>query len=203
MILRRPLAVSYIETYNGDMMSERDQIQLLADLAEAERVYVDAQERRRRAIIECVTAGVPLREVAAAAHCAHESVRRIVAADGAVLVDLDGTTYSLTEKEADVLIYKLDGMARGAFPGDLQLLAAGSDWLPAAADLAAELQRGRADEDGEPVVIDQGRGFALFQILRLTYFGGLSVFSDIFQVLLRRYGQPHVIAELARERRLP
>jgi hypothetical protein len=89
-------------------------------------------------------------------------------------------------------------MAKRAFPGDLQLLAAGSHWLPAAGDLAAALHRAQADVEGEPVVIDQARGFALFQILRLTYFGGLSVFSEIFQSLLALYGQPHVIAELAR-----
>ena len=62
-------------------------------------------------------------------------------------------------------------------------------------------QRARADEEGEPVVIDQARGFALFQILRLTYFGGEGVFSEIFQVLLTRYGQPHVLAG-ARVRKL-
>lgn len=125
-------------------------------------------------------------------------MRRIVTADGAVFLELDSKTYSLTEKEVEVLIYKLDGMAKGAFPGDLQLLAAGNDWLPTAGQLAAALQQAQADEEGNPVVIDQARGFALFQILRLTYFGGLSVFSEIFKSLLTRYGQPHVIAELAR-----
>lgn len=177
-----------------------DHTRLLAVLANAQREFVDAQEQRRRAIIEAVQGGVPLREVSRAAQCSHESVRRIVAADGAVLLELDGKTYSLTEKEVEVLIYKLDGMAKGAFPGDLQLLAAGSDWLPAAGELAAEFQRAQADEEGDRVVIDQARGFALFQILRLTYFGGLSVFSEMFQSLLVRYGQPHVIAELTHSR---
>lgn len=177
-----------------------DHARLLAVLANAQREFVDGQEQRRRAIIEAVQGGVPLREVSRAAQCSHESVRRIVAADGAVLLELDGKTYSLTEKEVEVLIYKLDGMAKGAFPGDLQLLASGSEWLPAAGELAADFQRAQADEEGGPVVIDQARGFALFQILRLTYFGGLSVFSEIFQSLLARYGQPHVIAELARRR---
>jgi len=175
-----------------------ERTRLLAGLANAQRQFVDAQEQRRRAIIEAVRGAVPLREVSRTAQCSHESVRRIVGADGAVLLELDGKSYSLTEKEVEVLLYKLDGMAKGAFPGDLQLLAAGSDWLPAAGQLAADLQRAQADEDGVPVDIDQPRGFALFQILRLTYFGGLSVFSEIFQSLLARYGQPHVTAELAR-----
>lgn len=176
---------------------------LLVLLANAQRELVDAEERRRRAIIGAVQGGVGLREVSKAAQCSHEKVRRIVAADGVVTVTLNADDYSLTEKQVEVLIYKLDGMAKGAFPGDLQLLAAGSDWLPSAGELAADFQRARADEEGEPVIIDQARGFALFQILRLTYFGGESVFSEIFQVLLSRYGQPHVIAELARTRVLP
>lgn len=176
------------------------QLRLLAGLADAQRGFVDAQERRRRAVIDAVRAGIPLREVSRTAHCSHESVRRIVAADGAVMLELDGATYSLTEKEVEVLVYKLGGIAKGAFPGDLQLLAAGSDWLPTAGLLAADLQRAQADDDGAPVIIDKARSFALFQILRLTYFGGLSVFSSIFQALLARYGDPHVIAGL-RDRR--
>lgn len=179
-------------------VTNTEQVRLIAGLANAQRQFVDAQEQRRRAIIEAVQGGVPLREVSRAAQCSHESVRRIVAADGVVLLEIDGTSYSLTEKEVEVLVYKLDGMAKGAFPGDLQLLAAGSDWLPAAGQLGADLQRAQADEEGDPVVIDQARGFALFQILRLTYFGGLSVFSEIFQSLLARYEHPHVIAELTR-----
>lgn len=173
---------------------------LLAQLANAQREFVDAEERRRRAIIEAVEGGIGLREVSSAAHCSHEKVRRMVAADGAVTLELDGHDYRLTQKEVEVLIYKLDGTAKGAFPGDLQLLAAGSEWLPAAGELAVDFQRAQADEEGEPVVIDQARGFALFQILRLTYFGGESVFSAIFQALLARYGQPHVIAELTHSR---
>jgi hypothetical protein len=175
--------------------------QLLAQLATAQREFVDAEERRRRAIIGAVEGGVGLREVSKAAQCSHEKVRRIVAADGAVTLELDGQEYRLTEKQVEVLIYKLDGMAKGAFPGDLQLLAAGSDWLPAAGELAADLQRAQADEAGEPIGIDEGQGFALFQILRLTYFGGESVFSAIFQTLLALYGQPHVLAG-ARVRKL-
>jgi hypothetical protein len=121
-------------------------------------------------------------------------VRRIVAADGVVTLELDGREYRLTEREVEVLIYKLDGTAKGAFPGDLQLLAAGSEWLPAAGDLAADLQRAQADEEGGAIVINDVRGFALFQILRLTYFGGESVFSAIFETLLAHFGQPHVLA---------
>jgi len=170
-----------------------ERTRLLAQLANAQREFVDAEERRRRAIIEAVEGGVGLREVSRAAQCSHEKVRRIVAADGVVTVELDGHEYRLTEKQVEVLIYKLDGMANGAFPRDLQLLAAGSEWLPAAGQLAADLQRARADEKGEPVAIDEARGFALFQTLRLTYFGGESVFSQIFQTLLVWYGQPHTL----------
>jgi hypothetical protein len=43
---------------------------------------VEAQEERRQAILEAVRGGVSLRDVSGAAGCSHESVRRIVAADG-------------------------------------------------------------------------------------------------------------------------
>jgi hypothetical protein len=178
-----------------------ESIRLIIQLADTQREFVDAEERRRRAIIEAVEGGVSLREISKATHVSHEKVRRIAAADGVVTFELDGQEYRLTEKEVEVLIYKLDGIAKGAFPGDVQLLAAGSDWLPDAGGLAADLQHARSDEDGAPVVIDEARGFALFQILRITYFGGESVFSQIFQILLSRYGQPHVLA-VARVRKL-
>jgi hypothetical protein len=181
-------------------ISIEDRARLLSVVAAAQEKWADAQEHRRQAIVEAVKGGVSLRDVSSTAQCSYESVRRFVAADGVVALELDGTSYPLTAQEAEVLIYKLDGMAKGAFPQDLRMLAAGADWLPAAGQLASDLGVARSDDEGKPVVIDEAKGFALFQILRLTYFGGLSVFAQIFEVLLQRNGQPHVIAELSRNR---
>src|SRR5579871_245216 len=92
----------------------------LSRLTVAEQHFQDAQEVRREAILESVRAGVPLREVARAAHCSHETIRRIVAADGAVTVELDGHMYPLPGQTVDLLIYKLAGNARGTFARDLE-----------------------------------------------------------------------------------
>jgi hypothetical protein len=173
---------------------------LLARLANAQSRFVESHEERRRAIVEAVQGGVSLRDVAEAAACSHESVRRIVAADGTVTLELDGKSFQLTDQQIEMLIYKLDGMAKGAFPGDLQLLAVGNEWLPYSRKLADAFQLAREDENGQPVVLDEGTGYALFQILRLTYFGGRTVLSELFDALLARYGHPHVIAELSRSR---
>ena len=75
---------------------EPEQFQLLAQLNNAQLEFVDAEERRRRAIIEAVQGGLGLREVARAAQCSHEKVRRIVVADGAVTLEFDGQEYRLT-----------------------------------------------------------------------------------------------------------
>lgn len=173
-------------------------VTLLARLANAHGRFVEAQEERRQAILEAVRGGLSLREVSEAAGCSHESVRRIVAADGVVTLELDGESYQLTDQQVEMLIYKLDGIAKGAFPGDVQLLAIGTDWLPHAATLAKDMQIARADEDGRPLVLGAPAGYALFQILRLTYLGGLTVLSQLFDALLHRYGQPSGVAKLHR-----
>jgi len=59
----------------------------LSRLQVAESRFLEAQEERRQAILESVRADVPLREVAEIAHCSHETIRRIVAADGAVTIE--------------------------------------------------------------------------------------------------------------------
>jgi len=169
----------------------------IACLQNTQARFREVQEERRLAILEAVRAEVPLREVAQAAHCSHESVRRIVAAEGEVTLEVGSESYLLTGQQVEMLIYKLSGSAQGAFPGDIQRLGAGTDWLPAAGELAERLQEAMADEDGKPVPLDDASGFALYQILRLTQFGGLTVLSRLFDALHARYGDgaAHVIRE--------
>jgi len=59
-----------------------------------------------------------------------------------------------------------------------------------------------ADDEGRPVALTEKRAFALFQILRLTYFGGLTNLSRLYDALLARVGEgeQHVIAGLAHSR---
>jgi hypothetical protein len=141
----------------------------LARLVNADRAFRDAQEQRRQAIIEAVRAEIPLRDVAEAAGCSHESVRRIVAADGVITIEFQRTTYPLTKDNIELLIYKLAGYAAGRFPQDVELLGAGNAWLRPAGKLAAALQSALADEDGAPVTVGGKEAFALQQVLRLTY----------------------------------
>jgi hypothetical protein len=118
------------------------------------------------------------------------------------VVELGSDSFQLTGQQIEMLIYKLAGSAQGAFPKDIELLGAGSDWLPAAAKLADDLQGAMADEDGNPVCLDPSSAFALYQILRLTYFGSLTVLSRLFSALNATYGDgaPHVIVALQRGR---
>jgi|ERR1039458_1986425 hypothetical protein len=162
----------------------------ISRLQVAETRFLEAQEERRQAILESVRANVPLREVAQVAHCSHETIRRIVAADGTVAVEFDGDSYLLRGKTVELLIYKLAGNARGTFAKDLALLAAGDAWLPAAGVLADELHAAMADEDGATVRLDDERGFALHQVLRLTQKSNPSTLSDLAERLSERYGYP-------------
>jgi hypothetical protein len=139
---------------------------VLARLVQADQAFRDAQELRRQAIIEAVEEGVPLREVANAAGCSHESVRRIVAADGVVMVEFRRQSYPLTKEQVELLIYKLAGYGAGRFPRDVELLDAGDRWLPTAAQLAMALQVALGEEG--VIKLDAKQAFALHQVLRLT-----------------------------------
>jgi hypothetical protein len=162
----------------------------LSRLQVAEARFLEAQEDRRQAILESVRADVPLREVAQVAHCSHETIRRIVAAEGAVTLELGGHEYPLPGQTVDVLIYKLAGSARGTFAHDLELLGAGTAWLTAAGVLADELHAAMADDGGEPVRLDQARAFALHQVLRLTEMMRPSTLSTLADFLSDKYGYP-------------
>jgi hypothetical protein len=164
--------------------------QTLSRLQIAESRFLEAQEERRQAILESVRADIPLREVAEIAHCSHETIRRIVAADGAVTLELGGHTFPLPGQTVELLIYKLAGNASGAFACDLELLGAGSDWLAAAGVLAGELHAAMVDEDGTPVGLDDARAFALHQVLRLTEMRRPSTLSSLAERLRDKYGYP-------------
>jgi hypothetical protein len=160
--------------------------------------FVEAQEQRRQAILQSVRADVPLREVADIAHCSHETIRRIVAADGALSIEYDGRVYPLPGQTVDLLIYKLAGNARGAFARDLDLLDTGDAWLVAAGILADELHASVADEDGKPIRLDDARAFALHQVLRLAQMTRRSTLASLAEILRERYGYPPYSAKSLR-----
>lgn len=174
----------------------------LSRLQVAESRFLEAQEERRQAILESVRADVPLREVAEIAHCSHETIRRIVAADGAVTIEFGDHAYPLPGQTVDLLVYKLAGHSRGAFARDLEVLGAGSGWLAAAGALADELHAGVADEKGKPVRLDEARAFALHQVLRLTEMTRPSSLFSLAKVLRDKYGYPPYPARSLRRWRL-
>ena len=173
-------------------MAPSDPIRAATALSRLQAVHTtfrDVGEQRRVAIIDAVRAEVPLRQVAAAAGCSHESVRRIVAANGAVTLELDPGTYALTRQQVELMIYKLAGAARGAFPRDIELLGAGDGWLPAAAELASALQAAMPDDEGVPIALNEATAFALYQILRLTETGRPTTLSRLYDILSEIYAR--------------
>lgn len=160
----------------------------LAQLVSAQAHFRDAQSERRDALVRAVRAGAPLRAVAEAAECSHESVRRIVAADGTVIVELGSNEYRLSRQTVELLIYKLAGYGAGAFPRDVQLLGAGSEWLPAAAEMAVQLHAAITDVRTEPIRLHDTWTFALHQVLRLTHMTIPSPLAQLADDLRSHYG---------------
>ena len=181
-------------------MSSTDQARdiALSRLRAAERRFREAQEEQRRAIFEAAAADLPLRTIAENIGRSHEWVRRLLAADGQVVVETGDEAFTLSGRQVEMLIYKLGGTARGEFPGDVELLGDGDAWLPDAGALASDLQRAMADEEGQPVTLDKKRKVALYQILRLTFFDGRSNLARLFDALGEQLGmpRPHVIANM-------
>ena len=155
----------------------------LARVVSAQARFRETREERRTAIVDAVRAEVPLRDIAAAADCSHESVRRIAADDGIVNVELDGRIYPLTRQTIEMLVYKLAGHAAGAFPRDVELLQAGTQWLHPAGDLAAALQAAMADDAGSTVNLTAAWAFALYQVLRITAMTIPSPLSNLYNTL--------------------
>ncbi|HVM56137.1 MAG TPA: hypothetical protein VMT74_01660 [Gaiellaceae bacterium] len=158
----------------------------------AQREYRAARSARRQAMRAATSAGAPLRDVARAAECSHEAVRRLANSDGAVVLTLGVDEYPLTEEQVEMLVYKLAGSARGAFPKDIELLGAGTGWLESAAELATVMHDAQASDDEDSIVLDDHRAFAMYQVLRLTYTGRPTVLSHLYDTLTERFGH-HVI----------
>lgn len=119
----------------------------------------------------------------------HARGSRVVAANGAVSIELGANSYPLTHQQVELLIYKLAGYARGAFPKDVELLGAGAAWLPAAGRLAEQMENGISDEDGRAIALNDATAFALYQVLRLTHTGRPTTLSRLHDSLLRDIGR--------------
>jgi hypothetical protein len=167
-----------------------DKASALLEVRAAQTALDAASEERDQSILNAIRAGSRLREVAEAAGISHEAVRRI-ARVLSIGFQLGSTLYEVTDHQADVFVYKLAGFNVGKFPNDLELLDVGTDWLPAAGELASAIERVRRGEGAGPIILDRERrawGFALYQILRLSYMDRPTDVSRLFDALAQKFG---------------
>jgi hypothetical protein len=163
----------------------------LLEVRAAQAAFESGREKRDEAVVTAIRAGSRLREVAEAAGISHEAVRRI-ARVLSVEFELGDELYEVTDYQADVFVYKLAGFNVGKFPGDRERFNMGTDWLPAAGELAQAIERVRGGEEEGPISLDGSRGawgLALYQVLNLSYMDRPSDVSRLFDGLVRKYGK--------------
>ncbi len=99
-----------------------------------------------------------------------------------------GCRYPLTRQQSELLIYKLSGMASGAFSKEIDYLGVGKQWLPDASRLADALYLALHDSIAVSIELDQARAFALYQVLRVTYAGQPpNALTCLYESLKKRY----------------
>jgi hypothetical protein len=164
----------------------------LADLRRTHERFKHVEVERREAIVAASNAGCALRDISEAVDrdLSHEVIRGIVGPRAGVAFDWQGELFQLSEPQTRALIYKADGYGRNAFPGDVEKLDAGTTWLSGAADLALAMRQVHTGIAIEPIALDEALGFALFQILRLTYMTGMTRIADLRAALHAHFGRP-------------
>jgi len=160
-------------------------------LRSAHAAFKEAEVRRREAITEASNAGCALRDISEAVerNLSHEVIRGIVGPRAGVAFAWKGELFQMSEPQTRALIYKADGYGRHQFPGDVAKLEAGDGWLPAAAELAIAMRHVHTGVSEDPIDLDEEWGFALFQILRLTYMTGMTRIGDLWAALQTHFGQ--------------
>ena len=159
----------------------------LARLQVAEAKSVEAREERRLAILDAVRADNSLQQVADIAHCSRETVRRIVAADGQVTIELDGHEYRLSGKTIGFVLFRLQGFGAGAFAPNPALHGTDNAWLAVAGCLAGEIDAARSNGSGELVRLSEEKAFALYQSLLQSQKENPSVLLDLTEALRIKY----------------
>ena len=164
----------------------------LHELRVAHGEFKAAELRRREAIQEASSAGCALREISDALDrdLSPEVVHGIVGPRSGVAFVWKGAVYQISEPQTRALIYKADGFGRNAFPGDVELIGAGTGWLSAAGDLGIAMRRVHTGIATEPLELDEEHAFALYQILRLTFMTGMTLISDLRTALHVHFDSP-------------
>jgi hypothetical protein len=168
-------------------MNEPDKA--LEALARSHADFARAEEQRYESILAASEAGCTLRQIEAAVErsLSHEKIRKIVGPRTGVVFRWRGRDYPISEPGTRALIHKAEGNGRGAFPGDIEKYGLGTDWLPAAAELGAAMQRVYVGLDPETIELDEPRARAMCQILRLTYMDALTPIADLRHALMAAF----------------
>ena len=105
-----------------------------------------------------------------------------------VTLEFSGRAYTLTRQQTALLIYKLSGMAGGAFSKEIDYLGGGEEWLEDAARLADSLYLAFHDRMDVSINLGPPRAFALYQTLRVTYTGlAPNALSCLYESLKTKY----------------
>src|SRR5579859_7282131 len=137
-------------------------------------------------------AGASLRQIHAAIDrsLSYEGIRTIVGPRSGVVFDWKGELYAISEPQTRALIHKAKAYADGGHGDDIEKYELGTDWLPAARELADMMQRVHVGTDVDPIPLDEVHARALQPILQLTYTQGLTQISDLRERLFADLGRP-------------
>ena len=173
------------------IICQMDKSEALISVRELQTSLIRLSEARDKAILDAIRAGAALREIADVADISHEAVRRVARALS-VWFTLNDHEYAITHHQADVFIYKLAGFNEGKFPGDVELINAPLEWLAPAGDLARAIERSKNGDSSDPIPLDgdayhQMWGYALRQVLRLSYMERPGDVARLYDALTQRY----------------
>jgi hypothetical protein len=166
--------------------------QALQALEQAQAAFAAAAEERREAMRAASTAGATLRQIEAAIDrsLSYEGIRTIVGPRRGVEFEWQGELYLISEAQTRALIDKAEQYGGGGGRGDIEKYQLGTDWLPAALELAHAMRRVHVGTDVDPVKLDQARARALKPLLQMTFTLGLTPISDLRERLFADLGRP-------------
>jgi hypothetical protein len=166
--------------------------QALRALEQAQAAFAVADEGRREAMRAASQAGATLRQIQAAIDrsLSYEGIRTIVGPRQGVEFEWKGELYPISEPQTRALIHKAEAYG-GEGGSDIEKYGLGTDWLPAALELARAMRRVHVGTDADPIItLDEVRARALRPLLQLTSTQGLTPISDLRERLFADLGRP-------------
>ncbi len=161
-------------------------------LERAQAAFATADAGRRGAMQAASAAGATLRQIQAAIDrsLSYEGIRTIVGPRNGVVFEWQRDLYPISEPQTRALIYKAEIYGSGGAREDIEKYQLGTDWLPAALDLADPMRRVHVGTDVDPVSLDEAHARALKPLLQMTFTLGLTPISDLRERLFADLGRP-------------